>query len=65
MVAGQLQGFLDEVPSYGTETALVSLVGDLQLEIDGGSVTLFILLDLLEAFNNNNHLLGLGLGSTL
>uniref|UniRef100_A0A803TVM8 Reverse transcriptase domain-containing protein n=1 Tax=Anolis carolinensis TaxID=28377 RepID=A0A803TVM8_ANOCA len=81
VVASQLQGFLVETdyldpaqsgfrPGHGTETALVSLVDDLCRELDSGSVSLLVLLDLSEAFNTVDHgillgcLTGIGLGGT-
>ena len=82
VVASQLQGFLDETdyldpfqsgfsPGYGTETALVALVEDLRRELDRGSVSLLVLLDLSAAFDTINHGIllgsraGMGLGGTV
>uniref|UniRef100_A0A803SNL8 Reverse transcriptase domain-containing protein n=1 Tax=Anolis carolinensis TaxID=28377 RepID=A0A803SNL8_ANOCA len=82
VVASQLQGFLDDInyldqsqsgfrPGHGTETALVALVDDLRRELDGGSVTLLVLLDISAAFETIDHglllgrLSGMGLGGTV
>uniref|UniRef100_A0A803T8P4 Reverse transcriptase domain-containing protein n=1 Tax=Anolis carolinensis TaxID=28377 RepID=A0A803T8P4_ANOCA len=79
VVTSQLQGFLTETdyldpsqsgfrPGHGTETALVALVDDLRRELDRGSVTLWVLLDISAAFNTIDHgillgrLSGMGIG---
>ncbi|KAF7243567.1 Aldehyde oxidase 2 [Varanus komodoensis] len=81
VVAGQLQAFLEETdyldpfhsgfrPSYGTESALVSLYDDLCRERDRGNMSLLVLLDLSAACNIIDHgilldwLAGLGAGGT-
>uniref|UniRef100_A0A803T068 Reverse transcriptase domain-containing protein n=1 Tax=Anolis carolinensis TaxID=28377 RepID=A0A803T068_ANOCA len=82
VVASQLQGFLEDTdfldqsqsgfrPGYSTETALVVLVDDLRRELDRGSVTLLVLLDISAAFDTIDHgillgrLSGMGLGGTV
>uniref|UniRef100_A0A803TPZ2 Reverse transcriptase domain-containing protein n=1 Tax=Anolis carolinensis TaxID=28377 RepID=A0A803TPZ2_ANOCA len=78
MVASQLQGFFEETdyldpaqssfrPGHGTEMALVSLVDDLRRELDSGSVSLLVFLDLSAAFDTVDHgcLAGMGLGGTV
>ena len=66
VVVSQLQRFLEEVDyldqfqsgfrfGCGTEIALVSLLDDLRQELDRGSVSLLVLLDLSAAFNTINH----------
>uniref|UniRef100_A0A803TDF9 Reverse transcriptase domain-containing protein n=1 Tax=Anolis carolinensis TaxID=28377 RepID=A0A803TDF9_ANOCA len=82
VVASQLQGFLDDInyldqsqsgfrPGHGTKTALVALVDDLRRELDRGSVTLLVLLDISAAFDTIDHgillgrLSGMGLGGTV
>uniref|UniRef100_A0A803TC32 Reverse transcriptase domain-containing protein n=1 Tax=Anolis carolinensis TaxID=28377 RepID=A0A803TC32_ANOCA len=82
VVASQLQGFLVDTdfldpaqsalrPGHGTETALVALVDDLRRELDRGSVSLLVLLDLSAAFDTVDHgillgrLAGMGLGGTV
>uniref|UniRef100_A0A803TAK2 Reverse transcriptase domain-containing protein n=1 Tax=Anolis carolinensis TaxID=28377 RepID=A0A803TAK2_ANOCA len=58
-------------PGHGTETALVALVDDLRRELDRGSVSLMVLLDLSPAFDTVDHdirlgrLAGMGLGGTV
>uniref|UniRef100_A0A803SUT5 Reverse transcriptase domain-containing protein n=1 Tax=Anolis carolinensis TaxID=28377 RepID=A0A803SUT5_ANOCA len=81
VVASQLQGFLEDMdfldqsqsgfrPGFSTETALVALVDDLRRELDRGSVTLLVLLDISAAFDTIDHgillerLSGMGLGGT-
>uniref|UniRef100_A0A803SWN1 Reverse transcriptase domain-containing protein n=1 Tax=Anolis carolinensis TaxID=28377 RepID=A0A803SWN1_ANOCA len=55
-------------PGHGTEMALVALVDDLRRELDRGSVTLLVLLDISAAFDTIDHgillrrLSGMGLG---
>uniref|UniRef100_A0A803SSM3 Reverse transcriptase domain-containing protein n=1 Tax=Anolis carolinensis TaxID=28377 RepID=A0A803SSM3_ANOCA len=82
VVASQLQGFLDDTdfldqsqsgfrPGFSTEMALVALVDDLRRELDRGSVTLLVLLDISAAFDTIDHgillgrLSGMGLGGTV
>uniref|UniRef100_A0A803TSP9 Reverse transcriptase domain-containing protein n=1 Tax=Anolis carolinensis TaxID=28377 RepID=A0A803TSP9_ANOCA len=82
VVATQLQEFLDDTdfldrsqsgfrPGHSTEMALVTLVDDLRRELDRGSVTLLVLLDISVAFDTIDHgillgrLSGMGLGGTV
>uniref|UniRef100_A0A803TYG3 Reverse transcriptase domain-containing protein n=1 Tax=Anolis carolinensis TaxID=28377 RepID=A0A803TYG3_ANOCA len=82
VVASELQGFLDDTdfldpaesgfrPGHGTETTLVALVDDLRRELDRGSMSLLVLLDLSAAFDTVNHgillgrLAGMGLEGTV
>uniref|UniRef100_A0A803TII9 Reverse transcriptase domain-containing protein n=1 Tax=Anolis carolinensis TaxID=28377 RepID=A0A803TII9_ANOCA len=82
VVASQLQGFLDDInyldqsqsgfrPGHSTKTALVALVDDLRRELDRGSVTLLVLLDISAAFDTIDHgillgrLSGMGLRGTV
>uniref|UniRef100_A0A803TWG0 Reverse transcriptase domain-containing protein n=1 Tax=Anolis carolinensis TaxID=28377 RepID=A0A803TWG0_ANOCA len=74
VVASQLQGFLEDTdfldqsqsgfrPGFSTETALVALVDDLRRELDRGSVTLLVLLDIDHGILLG-RLSGMGLGGT-
>ena len=72
VVISQLQGFLEEVDYLDAfQSALVALVDDLRQELDRGSVSLLVLLDLSAAFDTIDHgiLLGchsqMGLGGTV
>uniref|UniRef100_A0A803TP95 Reverse transcriptase domain-containing protein n=1 Tax=Anolis carolinensis TaxID=28377 RepID=A0A803TP95_ANOCA len=82
VVAAQLQAFLVDTDfldpaqsgfrqGHGTKTALVALVDDLRRELDRGSVSLLVLLDISAAFDTVNHgillgrLAGMGLGGTV
>uniref|UniRef100_A0A803TWP1 Reverse transcriptase domain-containing protein n=1 Tax=Anolis carolinensis TaxID=28377 RepID=A0A803TWP1_ANOCA len=81
VVASQLQGFLEDTnfldhsqsglrPGHSTEIAFVALVDDLYRELDRGSVSLLVLLDISAAFDTINHdillgwLSGMGFGGT-
>uniref|UniRef100_A0A803TKZ4 Reverse transcriptase domain-containing protein n=1 Tax=Anolis carolinensis TaxID=28377 RepID=A0A803TKZ4_ANOCA len=81
VVASQLQGFSEDTdfldqsqsgfrPGFSTKTALVALVDDLRRELDRGSVTLLVLLDISAAFDTIDHgillgrLSGMGLRGT-
>ena len=60
VVADQLQTFLEESDTLdpfqsGTKTVLVTLLDDLLKEVDQGSVTLLVLLDLSVAVDTVNH----------
>uniref|UniRef100_A0A803T782 Reverse transcriptase domain-containing protein n=1 Tax=Anolis carolinensis TaxID=28377 RepID=A0A803T782_ANOCA len=71
VVASQLHRFLDDTDfldlaqsgfrlGHGTETALATLVDDIHRELDRGSVSLLVLLDLTAAFNSVDHGILLG-----
>uniref|UniRef100_A0A803TXA5 Reverse transcriptase domain-containing protein n=1 Tax=Anolis carolinensis TaxID=28377 RepID=A0A803TXA5_ANOCA len=68
---GDEESHLNNVLLHGTGTALVALVDDLRRELDRGSVSLLVLLDLSAAFDTINHgillgcLAGMGLGGTI
>uniref|UniRef100_R4GD80 Reverse transcriptase domain-containing protein n=1 Tax=Anolis carolinensis TaxID=28377 RepID=R4GD80_ANOCA len=82
VVAAQLQAFLDDTDfldpaqsgfrsGHCTETALVAIVDDLRQELDRGSVSLLVQLDLSATFDTIAHgillgrLVGMGLGGTV